>query len=197
MTNIEASLLRRVSRIGSWRLGSLRYRLRRIILPSSTACLSCGSASGPSSSLRERNRGGPRFCFIDGPITANNPMGVHHAWGRTLKDIYQRYNALHGFDQRYQNGFDCQGLWVEVEVEKALGLNSKREIEAYGLDKFARACRDRVAKYGEVQTEQSSASASGWTGTTTTTRCPTPTSRTSGLPQAVHGAAGCTSATAR
>ncbi len=49
---------------------------------------------------------------MDGPITANNPMGVHHAWGRSLKDIYQRYNAMKGYDQRYQNGFDCQGLWV-------------------------------------------------------------------------------------
>ena len=105
--------------------------------------------------LRDRNAGGPIFSFVDGPITANNPMGVHHAWGRTLKDVYQRFYALRGYDQRYQNGFDCQGLWVEVEVEKALDLNSKREIEEYGLDRFSRACRDRVAKYSEVQTTQS------------------------------------------
>src|SRR4051812_32059684 len=70
--------------------------------------------------LVEQNRGNPRFSFFDGPITANNPMGVHHAWGRTYKDVYQRFKAMQGFDQRYQNGFDCQGLWVEVEVEKAL-----------------------------------------------------------------------------
>ncbi|HSI98246.1 MAG TPA: class I tRNA ligase family protein, partial [Gaiellaceae bacterium] len=105
--------------------------------------------------LRERNHGGPRFSFIDGPITANNPMGVHHAWGRTLKDVFQRYKALRGFDQRYQNGFDCQGLWVEVEVEKALGLNSKREIEEYGLAEFAERCKERVAQFSEVITEQS------------------------------------------
>ena len=107
--------------------------------------------------LRERNRGGPRFSFIDGPITANNPMGVHHAWGRTLKDVFQRYKALRGFDERYQNGFDCQGLWVEVEVEKSLGLNSKREIEEYGLAEFAARCRERVAEFSEVITEQSAA----------------------------------------
>ena len=82
-------------------------------------------------------------------------MGVHHAWGRSLKDLFQRYHAALGEDQRYQNGFDCQGLWVEVEVEKSLGLNSKREIEAYGLDRFARACRERVAEYSGVQTRQS------------------------------------------
>ena len=105
--------------------------------------------------LRELNSGGPRFSFIDGPITANNPMGVHHAWGRTLKDVFQRYKALRGFDQRYQNGFDCQGLWVEVEVEKSLGLNSKREIEEYGLAQFAQRCKERVAKFSEVITEQS------------------------------------------
>jgi isoleucyl-tRNA synthetase len=105
--------------------------------------------------LRELNRGGPRFSFIDGPITANNPMGVHHAWGRTLKDVFQRYKALGGFDERYQNGFDCQGLWVEVEVEKSLGLNSKREIEEYGLAEFAERCKERVAKFSEVITEQS------------------------------------------
>src|SRR3712207_5950733 len=105
--------------------------------------------------LRDRNRGGPRFSFVDGPITANNPMGVHHAWGRTLKDVFQRYHALRGFDQRYQNGFDCQGLWVEVGVEQSLGLNSKREIEEYGLAEFAQRCKERVAEYAEVITEQS------------------------------------------
>ncbi len=104
--------------------------------------------------LREQNRGGPRWSFIDGPITANNPMGVHHAWGRTLKDVFQRYKAMRGFDQRYQNGFDCQGLWVEVEVEKSLGLNSKRDIEAYGLAEFAARCKERAAHYSEVITEQ-------------------------------------------
>ncbi|HEU5066183.1 MAG TPA: isoleucine--tRNA ligase, partial [Gaiellaceae bacterium] len=104
--------------------------------------------------LREQTAGGERFGFLDGPITANNPMGVHHAWGRTLKDVFQRYKAFRGFDQRYQNGFDCQGLWVEVEVEKALGLNSKRDIEEYGLAEFAARCRERVAEFAEVITDQ-------------------------------------------
>ena len=81
--------------------------------------------------LRAQNSGKAHWSFLDGPITANNPMGVHHAWGRTLKDIYQRYHAMLGQDQRYQNGFDCQGLWVEVNVEKDLGFTNKRDIEAY------------------------------------------------------------------
>src|SRR6478672_10533794 len=94
--------------------------------------------------VRARNAGGPRFSFIDGPVTANKTLGVHTAWGRTLKDAFQRYKALRGFDQRYQNGFDCQGLWIEVGVERELGFNSKREIESYGLAEFARRCREKV-----------------------------------------------------
>lgn len=105
--------------------------------------------------LRRRNKGKKRFSFIDGPITANNPMGVHHAWGRTLKDVYQRYRAMQGYDQRYQNGFDCQGLWLEVETEKELGFNSKKDIENFGLDNFSKSCRNRVDKFSGVQTNQS------------------------------------------
>ncbi|MCB8984997.1 MAG: isoleucine--tRNA ligase [Ardenticatenaceae bacterium] len=95
------------------------------------------------------------FSFIDGPITANNPMGVHHAWGRTYKDLYQRYYAMQGKNERWQNGFDCQGLWVEVNVEKRLGFNSKREIEKFGLARFTNECKHQVLNYAAVQTEQS------------------------------------------
>src|SRR5215208_3721838 len=96
--------------------------------------------------LRAQNANGPIWSFIDGPVTANKTLGVHTAWGRTLKDVFQRYKALRGYHQRYQNGFDCQGLWIEVGVERELGLNSKREIEAFGLAEFARRCRDVVVQ---------------------------------------------------
>jgi len=105
--------------------------------------------------LREQNANGPHWSFLDGPITANNPMGVHHAWGRSLKDMYQRYHGMNGRVLRYQNGFDCQGLWVEVEVEKNLGLKTKREIRDYGIEKFVRKCKERVLTYAARQTEQS------------------------------------------
>ncbi len=105
--------------------------------------------------LRSLRRGGPRFSFVDGPITANNPMGVHHAWGRTYKDLFQRYKAMQGFDQRWQNGFDCQGLWVEVNVEKELGFKSKRDIEEFGLSEFVKLCKQRVLKYAAIMTQQS------------------------------------------
>ncbi len=97
------------------------------------------------SQLRSQIAGNEPFSFIDGPATANKVLGVHTAWGRTLKDVFQRYKAMSGFDVRFQNGFDCQGLWIEVGVEQELGLNSKREIEEYGLDNFARKCREKVA----------------------------------------------------
>ncbi|MGH2393664.1 MAG: class I tRNA ligase family protein, partial [Candidatus Limnocylindria bacterium] len=96
-----------------------------------------------------------RFSFIDGPITANNPMGVHHAWGRTYKDLFQRYHTMLGERQRYQNGFDCQGLWIEVEVERQLGFNNKRQIEEFGIDRFVELCKARVDKFAAIQTEQS------------------------------------------
>jgi isoleucyl-tRNA synthetase len=105
--------------------------------------------------LRAQNAAGPRWSFLDGPITANNPMGVHHAWGRAYKDVFQRYHAMLGEAQRWQNGFDCQGLWVEVNVERDLGFTSKRDIEAYGIAEFVSLCKQRVLTYAARQTEQS------------------------------------------
>ncbi len=102
------------------------------------------------------------FSFLDGPITANNPMGVHHAWGRTYKDLWQKFNNLLGFKQRFQSGFDCQGLWVEVEVEKELKLHTKKDIENLvpgdrkaSIAKFVQLCKDRVYKFSDIQKEQS------------------------------------------
>ncbi len=103
-----------------------------------------------------RNSGADKtFSFIDGPITANNPMGVHHAWGRSYKDIFLRFRAMQGYDQRYQNGFDGQGLWIEVEVEKELGFGSKRDIEAFGVDKFVDMCKQRVDRFADIISQQS------------------------------------------
>ncbi len=103
-----------------------------------------------------RNDDSPtQFSFLDGPITANNPMGVHHGWGRFYKDLFQRYQNMLGKRQRFQNGFDCQGLWVEVEVEKELGLTSKRDIEAFGIAEFVERCKQRVLTYAARMTSQS------------------------------------------
>ncbi len=105
--------------------------------------------------LRKKNKGKKKWSFLDGPITANNPMGVHHAWGRTYKDLYHRFKSSQGFDIRFQNGFDCQGLWVEREEEKDLGLKNKEDIEKFGILKFVKACKKRVEKFSKVQEQQS------------------------------------------
>ena len=105
--------------------------------------------------LRDKNKSNNRFRFLDGPITANNPMGIHHAWGRSIKDTFLRYKAMNGYSCHYRNGFDAQGLWVEVEVEKELGFKDKKDIESYGMDNFTRKCVERVNRYAKVITEQS------------------------------------------
>jgi len=112
--------------------------------------------------LKRNDNSKEKFSFLDGPITANNPMGVHHAWGRTYKDLWQRFFNMRGFKERFQNGFDEQGLWVEVEVEKELGLKSKKDIENLiprdkfkSLEKFINLCKERVKKYSAIQTAQS------------------------------------------
>lgn len=105
--------------------------------------------------LHKNDQAAETFSFIDGPITANAPMGVHHARGRTLKDVFQRFKNAQGFAQRFQNGFDCQGLWVEVEVEKENGFNSKKDIQNFGVENFTKACLARVEKFSQIQTQQS------------------------------------------
>ena len=105
---------------------------------------------------RERNLDSDRrYSFIDGPITANNPMGVHHAWGRSYKDLFLRFRNMQGYKQRFQNGYDGQGLWIEVEVEKELGFKSKRDIEGFGVGEFVDLCKARVDRFAGIITEQS------------------------------------------
>ncbi len=105
--------------------------------------------------LKKNEKAGKKFFFLDGPITANNKMGVHHAWGRTYKDLWQRFKNMRGFKQTFRNGFDNQGLWVEVEVEKELGFKSKKEIESYGIEKFVEKCKASTLSWAEIQTEES------------------------------------------
>ena len=105
--------------------------------------------------MNRNNKSDKNYSFIDGPITANNPMGVHHAWGRGYKDLFSRFRTMQGYKQRYQNGFDGQGLWIEVEVEKELGFSSKTDIEKFGIDKFVTLCKERVQRFSDIITKQS------------------------------------------
>ena len=105
--------------------------------------------------LQQKNKGRKAYRVVDGPITANNSMRLHHCWGRTIKDAFIKYKSMRGYSCHYRNGFDGQGLWVEVEVEKELGFKGKKDIIEYGMDKFTEACVGRVRKYSKIITEQS------------------------------------------
>jgi len=92
-------------------------------------------------------RGGPLFAFLEGPPTTNGTPHVGHIRGRTYKDVVLRFHRLMGYDVWVQGGWDMQGMPVEWEVEKRLKLRSKKDIEQYGLEKFALACNALVDEY--------------------------------------------------
>lgn len=101
--------------------------------------------------LRRQNAGRTPFVFLEGPPTANGMPHVGHALGRSIKDVYLRHKAMSGFDViPWKGGWDCHGLPVEIEVEKELGLRSKKEIVEYGIDKFNLRCRDSVMRYEDI-----------------------------------------------
>lgn len=91
----------------------------------------------------------PHYVFYEGPPTANGRPGIHHVISRTVKDLVCRYKAMQGFRVDRKGGWDTHGLPVEIEVEKALGIKTKKEIFEYGVDKFNQKCRESVFKYLE------------------------------------------------
>jgi isoleucyl-tRNA synthetase len=91
--------------------------------------------------------GAPTFVFYEGPPTANGKPGIHHVFARTIKDLFCRHRAMKGFLVARKAGWDTHGLPVEIEVEKALGISGKQQIEALGVGEFNRLCRESVFKY--------------------------------------------------
>jgi isoleucyl-tRNA synthetase len=95
----------------------------------------------------EATKNNKKFVFYEGPPTANGAPGVHHVLSRVFKDIFPRYKTMKGFYVTRKAGWDTHGLPVEIEVEKKLGINSKKEIEKIGVEKFNKLCRESVMKY--------------------------------------------------
>jgi isoleucyl-tRNA synthetase len=95
----------------------------------------------------ERNAGGPTWTFYEGPPTANGLPGIHHVEARVFKDVFPRFKTMQGFYVERKAGWDCQGLHVEVGVEKELGLSGHAEIEAYGIAAFNARCRESVNRH--------------------------------------------------
>jgi isoleucyl-tRNA synthetase len=97
-------------------------------------------------SLRAR-AGAPRWVFYEGPPTANGPPGSHHVLSRVFKDIYPRFQTMRGHLVERKGGWDCHGLPVEIAVEQELGIESKAQVEEYGIGKFNARCRESVFTY--------------------------------------------------
>ncbi|MET0727707.1 MAG: isoleucine--tRNA ligase [Acidimicrobiales bacterium] len=98
--------------------------------------------------LRSR-KGAEPWVFYEGPPTANGRPGLHHVWARAFKDLYPRFQTMRGHDVPRKGGWDCHGLPVELEVERELGLRTKGDIEAYGIEAFNDRCRESVQRYVE------------------------------------------------
>ena len=90
------------------------------------------------------------FTFYEGPPTANGKPGIHHVMARTLKDLICRYKTLQGYQVHRKAGWDTHGLPVEIEVEKQLGIKSKSDIPAFGVEKYNDACRHSVFTYKDL-----------------------------------------------
>ncbi|HEY4695502.1 MAG TPA: class I tRNA ligase family protein, partial [Candidatus Hydromicrobium sp.] len=97
----------------------------------------------------KKTEGKKRFVFYEGPPTANGAPGVHHVLSRVYKDIFPRYKTMKGYYVPRKAGWDTHGLPVELEIEKELKINSKKEIEEIGIEKFNRLCRQSVMRYEE------------------------------------------------
>lgn len=98
--------------------------------------------------VKERMKGGEPFVFCEGPPTANNKPHIGHTLTRVVKDSFLRYHVMNGRKiVPYIGGWDCHGLPVELEIERSLGLSSKKDIERMGIDKFNDLCRESVLRY--------------------------------------------------
>jgi isoleucyl-tRNA synthetase len=97
----------------------------------------------------QQTEGGPLFVFYEGPPTANGRPGSHHVISRIFKDIFPRYKTMRGYRVPRKAGWDTHGLPVELEVERSLGINGKKEIEQFGVAEFNRLCKESVVAYLE------------------------------------------------
>ena len=103
----------------------------------------------------ETREGRERFLFYEGPPTANGKPGIHHVISRTLKDSVCKHKAMEGYQVPRKAGWDTHGLPVEIEVEKQLGLFTKKDIEDYGIREFNEKCRESVFRYESMWREMS------------------------------------------
>src|SRR3989440_12838190 len=94
-----------------------------------------------------RNEGAEEWVFYEGPPTANGKPGIHHVEARIFKDIFPRFQVMRGRYVHRKAGWDCHGLPVELQIERELGIQSKEDIERYGVAEFNERCRASVLAY--------------------------------------------------
>ncbi len=101
-----------------------------------------------------QTKNGERFVFFEGPPTANGKPGIHHVLARAYKDVIVRYKTMRGFFVERKAGWDTHGLPVELQVEKALGISGKQQIENIvpgdkraSIEKFNAACKTSVMEH--------------------------------------------------
>ncbi|MFE9064185.1 isoleucine--tRNA ligase [Streptomyces violaceusniger] len=101
----------------------------------------------------EQSEGRPEWVFYEGPPTANGMPGAHHIEARVFKDVFPRFRTMRGYHVDRKAGWDCHGLPVELAVEKELGFNGKKDIEAYGIAEFNHKCRESVTRHTDAFAE--------------------------------------------
>ncbi|MBB5933492.1 isoleucine--tRNA ligase [Streptomyces zagrosensis] len=101
----------------------------------------------------EQSQGRPEWVFYEGPPTANGMPGAHHIEARVFKDVFPRFRTMRGYHVARKAGWDCHGLPVELAVEKELGFNGKKDIEAYGIAEFNAKCRESVTRHTDAFAE--------------------------------------------
>ncbi|WP_043263941.1 isoleucine--tRNA ligase [Streptomyces sp. CT34] len=101
----------------------------------------------------QQSEGRPEWVFYEGPPTANGMPGAHHIEARVFKDVFPRFRTMQGYHVDRKAGWDCHGLPVELAVEKELGFNGKKDIEAYGIAEFNARCRESVTRHTDAFAE--------------------------------------------
>ncbi|MEV0369485.1 isoleucine--tRNA ligase [Streptomyces sp. NPDC050636] len=101
----------------------------------------------------QQSEGRPEWVFYEGPPTANGMPGAHHIEARVFKDVFPRFRTMQGYHVGRKAGWDCHGLPVELAVEKELGFNGKKDIEAYGIAEFNAKCRESVTRHTDAFAE--------------------------------------------
>ena len=106
--------------------------------------------AGVKEACLSHNKGKKMFSFYEGPPTANGMPHAGHVLTRTLKDLFNRFHLMKGYEVPRKGGWDTHGLPVEISVEKEIGISGKQQIEEYGIEKFVTACKKDVWKYVDL-----------------------------------------------